>query len=68
MSPYSCIEIVRTKAEKMVCSNTALTHTQALGFIAQNFIFSNYHELVQVAKNIPLESRWLIATFCDSDF
>ncbi|SUD99038.1 Uncharacterised protein [Providencia rettgeri] len=68
MSQYSCIEIIRTKAKKMARCNTALSHTQALEFIAQNSKFSNYHELVQVAKNTPLEPRLLIAAFGDSNF
>lgn len=68
MSQYSCIEIIRTKAKKMVRSNTAPTHTQALELIAQNSNFSNYHELAQVAKNTPLEPRLLMAAFGDSDF
>lgn len=68
MSQYSCIEIIRTIAKKMVRSNTAPTHTQALELIAQNSNFSNYHELSQVAKNTPLEPRLLMAAFGDSDF
>lgn len=68
MSQYSCIEIIRTRAKKMVRSNTAPTHTQALKFIAQNSNFSNYHELAQVAKNTPLEPRLLMAAFGDSHF
>ncbi|WP_223145426.1 hypothetical protein, partial [Serratia marcescens] len=68
MSQYSCIEIIRTKAKKMVRSNAAPTHTQALELIAQNSNFSNYHELAQVAKSTPLEPRLLMAAFGDSDF
>ncbi len=68
MSQYSCIEIIRTKAKQMVRSNDALTHTQALEFIAQNSNFSNYHELSKVAKSTPLEPRLLMAAFGDSDF
>lgn len=52
----------------MVRSNTALTQVQALELIAQNSNFSSYHELIQVAKKTPLESRLLIAAFGDSDF
>lgn len=68
MSKYSCIEIIRTKAKKMVRSNTALTHVQALEFIAQNSNFSNFHELAKIAKNTPQEPRLLMAAFGDSDF
>ncbi|EJY6219611.1 hypothetical protein OGR29_004274 [Escherichia coli] len=68
MSKYSCINIIKTKAKKMVRSNTALTQVQALELIAQNSNFSSYHELIQVAKKTPLESRLLIAAFGDSDF
>lgn len=57
MSKYSCINIIKTKAKKMVRSNTALTQVQALELIAQNSNFSSYHELIQVAKKTPLESR-----------
>lgn len=67
MSKYSCIEIIRTKAKKMVRSITAPTHIQALEFIAQNSNFSNYHELAQVANKTPLEPRLLMAAFGDSD-
>ena len=39
MSKYSCINIIKTKAKKMVHSNTALTQVQALELLLKIRIF-----------------------------
>lgn len=57
MSKYSCINIIKTKAKKMVRSNTALTQVQALELIAQNSNFRVTMNLFRLQK----KHRWNLA-------
>ncbi|WP_079227349.1 hypothetical protein [Pseudomonas putida] len=62
MSDFSCLNILKTHA-KQLAQAEAIKLSSALERVAQQAGFSSYHELSEVAKRTPLDSRLIKAAF-----
>lgn len=60
MSDYSCLSILKSKAKEL-SRVKGIKRTDALEIVAKEAQFSSYHELSEVAKRDPMESRLVFA-------
>lgn len=66
MPKFSCINIIKSKAKKLVQTQN-IKHSEALELLAKGASFSNYHELLAVAQSTPMDARLVLAAFGEKD-